>query len=914
MKNKLLSRLLAGFLAVVTAAGSMMIAGAASVRNGTAKVVVTGATITPPENRWGNADFDFLWVNGGTVNLNPGAGTTKISAKTIQLKAYFTYGYGSGDSTSANISNSFTNADDPYYDVTASADVKWYVGPVSGYSDGAYTYIGATDELTTTLANAGVDGYGTYVKKNKKGEETATKLSKGLAISVSKGKVSVVLSAANAAALLNNESKSFTEYVKLYSYDPATKIEKLVYERPVTLRYAAKDVKLVNDDGAVITTKWKTPSVAIGDVGELNIGTGDGNKALVSENTYTIKSDVPGAISFAIDKSADGSANVPDDGVIISSDIGWYPMLTGVTQAQAMQLWYRAQSLKDVVKAALIKTNQKWINPKYLDDLSDPAAKATRFDLRPAGASLDTIHEDAFTSAITAKIGEGKTYRLLGDAYEAYEKEYDNNVAKLKDKATAANIVIINEQSGKSLKLKVNIQNNANPYHRAFSDTSIDAMQLDSDPRNIVIPDTGRSLVVYDLYEYNAILTSAEKVSKSNIESASDVSAPTTTVTEKATVMVIADDAQHSRAQTLIDLSVTSIDTSYIQSNLMKLSKGVYNFALNTAGPAKLTKPAGVTISAKMLPNNAQVQVTVNGKTLGEPIYATIVVGYGQKFAALKDVELYSHITVIPIRIQNDDMVGAVSKFTVGKTSVAVNTGNVNEYTGKIAPDDEWNAEINDAFGIDGTGDGTTYTTVKSDSGALNGELKFTVVPSAAVADVKQISATGDAVVTSDGNGKYTIAMKDSEAVTFAVKMEGYSDGAQHAEKDRYYIFEIAGKNMQPPANAAVPVIVTDLPETRDNYDGSEPLTLSVTATASDGGKLSYEWFIVSGEGDDIKIEGQTAATLNVEYAYFTERAIEGSQSIYCKITNTNNRATADDKTASIDSGKCTFNIQAEPI
>jgi hypothetical protein len=916
MKKSILRRALSGFLAGAIAAGGMVIAGAADlpVIESPTTVSIINAVITTYSNTWNTVDEDGsetvnLWMNGGTVNLNPGAGTTKVGGKAVQLEAFAQYGFAIDDDSDLIYPSNLSD----FFDVTASPDVKWYVGAkpaVYSSEEADYVHDATTDETTTTLANAGIDGYGTFVKRSSAGVES-TKLAKGLAISVSKGKVSAIISNDNLTKLLTADNGyAYTEYVKLYSYDSAKKTEKFLTEIPVIVRYASKEVVLYDNDDSKEGTKatWAAKTVQIGEAYELNFGgnSATANNGLASENTYMIKSDVPGAIGFAVDMTDTASAD-PDDGRLVAGDIGWYPALTGVTQDEAMQVYFRAQSLKDVVKTKLVAHNAKWINQKYLGERSDQASKVTKADLLPPGAPDDSyFQEDSFTAAITAKIGTGKTYTLIGDAYDAYSQEYDKILATQKDKATAANIIITNEKSGKTLKLKVNINNFATTVNTAFNDA---AFPDNYDPRNIAIPDTGRSVPVFDLYKENAIVSDVETMTGVDISGVDDTSASTTTITDKATVMVIADDAEHTKAASLMGLSSADTSGTLISTKLMKLSKGVYNFALNTV---EFPKPTGITISAKMLPSNAQVQLTVTGKTLGEPMYATVIVGYGQKFTDVKDSDLYDNIVVIPIRIQNDmNMVGEISKFTVGRTSVPVNTGNVSE-SGKVDPDTTWNPAINDVFGIDGVQDGSTFTTVKTDSGALSGSLNLTTVPGGtSIAEIKKIAASGTAKLTPGVDGGYTIDMKDDETITFAVKMTGYYDGVLTATNDRYYIFDITGTNYSI-TDAVAPIYSANLDTEDEQLKLNATMNLTVKASSSDGGYVTYQWYHATAlDAEGTALAGQTNRTLSLTPAVKAAAGIDstGTKYFYCVATNNNHRA--ETKTNSVKSAVKTIIFQS---
>jgi hypothetical protein len=793
MSKKLLSRLLAGFLAGVLAASSMVVAGAANHdQDGTGTAMMTKAEVNSPTHAWYDASSNLaLFVNGGTVNINPVNGTSKVAAKTVQLTADAWYGIEGFEYTDS-------------YDVTASADVKWYVGPSDGSND-PITSIGAPTDMT-------VDDDGTYIKTSAKG--VVTRQTKGNAISVSKGKVTAVATADSFSA----ERTSITEYVKLYAYDKVTKTETLMHEIPVTVYYALKDLKYTGTNFTYekADDKWPTTVAKIGDPKLIRIGAEDTNGGLAKENTYTIKTDVPGALSFAIDKTAGGD-NLADDGELVAGDTGWLPFLTGVSQDDVKHLMYRAQGLKDVVQAGLLNLNKSWIQ------------NATKTFKYSDGAQN------------TGVIIEGKTWA-------AYETAYDAQVQKLKDKATAANIIILNEQSGKSLKLKVTVNNSATTDNDAYKSTDVQ-------PVSVAIAKTGttKTTEMIDFYTKNAIISDVEVLNEADLTSVTDFSEGTTTITDKATVIVIQDNATFDNATELMALnSGTSADGDQIIKNkLMKLSKTVYNFGLvtSTTDTTKYKKFTGASVTAKMAGNNAQLLLSVSPKNLtGNTQFATVIVAYGEKFAEADttDAKLFDNIVVVPLKIHNGEAGAAtLTKILIGSKSISVDTDA--ETTGNQ------------------TAPGSTTVTGLA---ALSGELKFTTTP-ASVAP-KAVTVDAGAGTITRANSKYTVTMAKDQNIKFTVTFAGYNAaGIAATSEDVEYTFDLIGADCDDPiGDMNEPTWVTRLEE--DDLTvviGTADATLgTVLAETPNGGQLGYKWYYSDAEdgSNASEITGKTTATLSL--------------------------------------------------
>ncbi len=98
---------------------------------------------------------------------------------------------------------------------------------------------------------------------------------------------------------------------------------------------------------------------------------------------------------------------------------------------------------------------------------------------------------------------------------------------------------------------------------------------------------------------------------------------------------------------------------------------------------------------------------------------------------------------------------------------------------------------------------------------------------------------------------------------------------------------------LKTPGVAATPVI-TSQPATSISLSTGSTLSLSVTATASDGGTLSYQWFIVSSA---VTTGG---SLLSNSSTYSVQANSIGTYYYYCKVTNTKNGATASAVTTSI--------------
>jgi hypothetical protein len=856
MSKKLLSRLLAGFLAAVTTAGSAVIAGADMPEVDFTKPypILDGTTAARLAMLDPSTYTVNLYVNGATVNINPALGTSKVNSKSQQV----------------TVSGRYLLGKTPYdgaYDVTASPDLKWYVGPVNAEKrSGNYYSSDAKISATSGLDGYGVDEYGTYVKY-KNGNPT-TRSAKGQYISVSKGKITLTATADDFKG-----GDVLQEIVKLFYYDSVNKTETLLDEILVLVRYASKEVVLYDNDDSKKGTKvaWAAKSVSIGEPYELNFGY-DAAKTLDADPTdrYLVKCDVPGAISFAIDRTnSDGTGDEPDDGKLIPGDTGWYPSLTGVSESEAMKVWFRAQGLKDVVKAGLLAFNKKWITGatetyKYSDGAQNH------------GELLSTLKEP-------------------NNTWAKYEAAYDAQVQKLKDKATAANIVITNEQSGSTLKLKVNINNSATTDNDVYSDGA-DGV----DPVSITIgkeTTDGKTTEVIDFYAKGLIESDVEVINKDQITGVTDFSMGTTTITDKATVMVIADDEDFTNALELMNCSDGT--AGIIKSKLMKpASGGLNNFALvtSTTDTTKYKKFTGATVTAKMAGNNAQLLLEVKPKTLTTQ-YATVIVAYGQKIANddATDAKLYDNIVVVPLKIHNGEA-GApkLSKITIGRTTIPVDTDA-------------------DADGIQTVaGEDGTYTTVKT-TGALSGDLKFTTTP-ASVAPKAVTKILGKGTISTDG--KNTITMARDVTLRFTVTMAGYdADGNLDDSEDVVYTFDFAGNADAEVEKSAAPTYTPNLNSDaasiaigRDGFDGND---YKVVATGD--GTLSYKWYLADdadGTGETQITKGDYSdGTLTLTAGELAEIVPAGGvKYLYAKVTNTSEGCIASDPVKSF-AKKLTFTV-----
>jgi|GEM_PF-1975830 len=98
-------------------------------------------------------------------------------------------------------------------------------------------------------------------------------------------------------------------------------------------------------------------------------------------------------------------------------------------------------------------------------------------------------------------------------------------------------------------------------------------------------------------------------------------------------------------------------------------------------------------------------------------------------------------------------------------------------------------------------------------------------------------------------------------------------------------------------ATAATPTITTQ-PISANYYQNATATALSVAATVSDGGTLSYQWY----RGTSTVISGATAAT------YMPPTSAIGTIEYFCRVTNTKDGAAA-----STDSNKATIVVTADP-
>jgi hypothetical protein len=110
-----------------------------------------------------------------------------------------------------------------------------------------------------------------------------------------------------------------------------------------------------------------------------------------------------------------------------------------------------------------------------------------------------------------------------------------------------------------------------------------------------------------------------------------------------------------------------------------------------------------------------------------------------------------------------------------------------------------------------------------------------------------------------------------------------------------------------PPANAVTPVISVQPANTGWNVSTDNTKTLTVTASVTDGGILSYQWY-KNGSNSAVggtALGGQTSAALTLTK---TDYSTNGDYYFYVVVTNTNNNATTI-KTASVTSAVATVTV-----
>ena len=101
---------------------------------------------------------------------------------------------------------------------------------------------------------------------------------------------------------------------------------------------------------------------------------------------------------------------------------------------------------------------------------------------------------------------------------------------------------------------------------------------------------------------------------------------------------------------------------------------------------------------------------------------------------------------------------------------------------------------------------------------------------------------------------------------------------------------ELIGKEKEHLVNAAVPVIDTQ-PEGASYLQNDSASPLLVTASVSDGGTLSYQWF------SSDQADGTGGTSVGTEATYMPSTETPGTYCYYVVVTNTNNSATGN-KTA----------------
>ncbi len=108
--------------------------------------------------------------------------------------------------------------------------------------------------------------------------------------------------------------------------------------------------------------------------------------------------------------------------------------------------------------------------------------------------------------------------------------------------------------------------------------------------------------------------------------------------------------------------------------------------------------------------------------------------------------------------------------------------------------------------------------------------------------------------------------------------------------------------------NAATPVISNQPQNT--SIDDGDSFVLSVVASVTDGGSLSYQWYIAEDASSEGKaISGETKATLSTSYN-LKNNSVSEDVYYYVVVTNTNNNVNGE-KTASVtsDKAKVTVNV-----
>jgi hypothetical protein len=113
------------------------------------------------------------------------------------------------------------------------------------------------------------------------------------------------------------------------------------------------------------------------------------------------------------------------------------------------------------------------------------------------------------------------------------------------------------------------------------------------------------------------------------------------------------------------------------------------------------------------------------------------------------------------------------------------------------------------------------------------------------------------------------------------------------------------------PINAAQPVIISIQPQPQSgtfDVGTDETYELTVTASVTDGGSLSYQWYSNTSKsttGGTAIISGGTSATLALAKASYTTN---GNYYFYVVVTNTNNNVTGN-KTTSVASNVATVTV-----
>lgn len=406
-------------------------------------------------------------------------------------------------------------------------------------------------------------------------------------------------------------------------------------------------------------------------------------------------------------------------------------------------------------------------------------------------------------------------------------------------------------------------------YDRTFPAVLASSITIDDDLA--VITPTGGSVMDYTYRIYGGItcksITTGEKVQSKTVK-IQPTPKYTITVDSGITNGTVAPSHTTAAAGTEITLTVTPA-TSYVLDTLTVTDK---NGNAVTVTDGKFTMPAS--------------NVTVSAMFKAQPAYT------------------------VTVTTNDDSYGGATATPTSGKTGTKVTlTATPNSgYQFK-----EWQV-VSGGVTI---GEDNTFTI-----GAANVEIKAVFeevptiatptfsLPSGSVVDrgttVTITCATDGATIyyTTDGNYPTTasteynapIAITENTTITaLAVKGGGI-------------LSDFASASYTIKVDAATPVISTQ-PVSASYVQGAAANQLNVTATVSDGGTLSYQWYsntINSNEGG-AAIDGATDAS------YTPPTDTVGTAYYYCVVTNTNDAVTGA-KTAQAVSEAAVITVNAKPV